>query len=80
MEVKQRKREFMYSKLSSNIRLYRQEEAYMVWKRGRGAGEVKAVSHRSLRSPLSPAEHLALSAEKEMTTQREERSTSEAHS
>lgn len=68
MEVKQRKHEFLYGKLVSNIRLYRQEVAYMVWKRG--AGEVKAVSHRSLRSPLCPAENLALSAEKEMTTER----------
>lgn len=79
MEVKHGKHEFPYGKLSSNIGLYRREVAYMVWKRGRGGKEVKAVSHRSLRSPLSPAEHLTLCAEKETSTQRGERSSSEMH-
>lgn len=42
----------------------------MVWKRGRGGKEVKAVSHRSLRSPLSPAEHLTLCREGNKHTER----------
>lgn len=35
----------------------------MVWNKGRGAKDVKAVSHRSLRSQLSLVEHLTLCRE-----------------
>lgn len=44
VEVKHKKHEFPYGKLHLNIRLYRQEVAYMVQKRGRGAKKVK-LSH-----------------------------------